>query len=53
MLRYATGLPVSIADGPLSCVAMAWSALEEMKKLSMFCPVWARLNKRPSSRVGN
>ena len=34
VLRYATGLPVSIADGPLSCVAMGTGmALEEMKKL--------------------
>ncbi len=34
VLRYATGLPVSLADGPLSCVAMGTGrALEEMKKL--------------------
>jgi len=34
VLRYATGLPVSIADGPLSCVAIGTGrALEEMKKL--------------------
>ncbi len=34
ILRYATGLPVSIADGPLSCVALGTGrALEEMKKL--------------------
>ncbi len=34
VLRYATGLPVSIADGPLSCVAKGTGrALEEMKKL--------------------
>ena len=34
VLRYATGLPVSIADGPLSCVALGTGrALEEMKKL--------------------
>lgn len=34
VLRYATGLPVSIANGPLSCVAMGTGrALEEMKKL--------------------
>ena len=34
VLRYATGLPVSIADGPLSCVAMGTGrALDEMKKL--------------------
>ena len=34
VLRYATGLPVSIADGPRSCVAMGTGrALEEMKKL--------------------
>ena len=34
VLRYATGLPVSIADGPLSCVVLGTGrALEEMKKL--------------------
>ncbi len=34
VLRYATGLPVSIADSPLSCVALGTGrALEEMKKL--------------------
>ena len=34
LLRYATGLPVSIADNPLSCVALGTGrALEEMKKL--------------------
>jgi rod shape-determining protein MreB and related proteins len=34
VLRYATGLPVSIADGPLQCVALGTGrALEEMKKL--------------------
>jgi len=34
VLRYATGLPVSIADGPLSCVAKGTGrALEEMKKV--------------------
>ena len=34
VLRYATGLPVSIADNPLSCVALGTGrALEEMKKL--------------------
>src|SRR5271165_173047 len=34
VLRHATGLPVSIADDPLSCVALgAGRALEEMKTL--------------------
>jgi rod shape-determining protein MreB len=34
VLLHATGLPVSIADGPLSCVALGTGrALEEMKKL--------------------
>jgi rod shape-determining protein MreB len=34
VLRYATGLPVSIADDPLSCVALgSGRALEEMKML--------------------
>jgi len=34
VLRYATGLPVSIADLPLQCVALGTGiALEEMKKL--------------------
>jgi rod shape-determining protein MreB len=34
VLRHATGLPVSIADDPLSCVAMGTGkALEEMKAL--------------------
>ena len=34
VLRYATGLPVSIADDPLSCVALgSGRALEEMKTL--------------------
>jgi len=34
VLRYATGLPVSIADEPLQCVAMGTGrALEEMRKL--------------------
>jgi rod shape-determining protein MreB len=34
VLRYATGLPVSIADNPLSCVALgSGRALEEIKKL--------------------
>jgi rod shape-determining protein MreB len=35
VLRYATGLPVSIADLPLQCVALGpGRALEEMKQLS-------------------
>ena len=34
VLRYATGLPVTIADGPLSCVALGTGrAMEEIKKL--------------------
>jgi rod shape-determining protein MreB and related proteins len=34
VLRHATGLPVSIADNPLSCVALGTGrALEEMKTL--------------------
>ena len=34
VLLHATGLPVSIAEGPLSCVALGTGrALEEMKKL--------------------
>ncbi len=34
VLRYATGLPVSIADNPMSCVVLGTGrALEEMKKL--------------------
>lgn len=34
VLRVSTGLPVSIADDPLSCVALGTGrALEEMKKL--------------------
>jgi len=34
VLRHATGLPVSIADDPLSCVVMGTGrAMEEMKKL--------------------
>ncbi len=34
VLRYATGLPVSIADNPLSCVALGTGrVLEDMKKL--------------------
>jgi rod shape-determining protein MreB len=34
VLRHATGLPVSLADDPLSCVALGTGrALEEMKKL--------------------
>lgn len=34
VLRYATGLPVSVADDPLSCVAYGTGrALEEMKTL--------------------
>jgi len=34
VLRYATGLPVSIAENPLSCVVLGTGrALEEMKKL--------------------
>ena len=34
VLRYATGLPVSIADTPLQCVALGTGrALEEMKDL--------------------
>ena len=34
VLRYATGLPVSIADSPLQCVALGTGrALEEMKDL--------------------
>ena len=34
ILRHATGLPVSIADDPLSCVALGTGrALEEMKTL--------------------
>ncbi len=35
VLRHATGLPVSIADDPLSCVALgSGRALEEMRTLS-------------------
>jgi rod shape-determining protein MreB len=34
VLRHSTGLPVSIADDPLSCVALgAGRCLEEMKAL--------------------
>ena len=34
VLRHATGLPVSIADDPLSCVVLGTGrALEEMKRL--------------------
>jgi rod shape-determining protein MreB len=34
VLRHSTGLPVSIADDPLSCVALGTGrALEEMKTL--------------------
>ena len=34
VLRHATGLPVSIADEPLTCVALgSGRALEEMKTL--------------------
>jgi len=34
VLRHATGLPVSIADDPLSCVALGTGrCLEEMKTL--------------------
>ena len=34
VLRQATGLPVSIADDPLTCVALGTGrALEEMKTL--------------------
>jgi rod shape-determining protein MreB len=34
VLRHATGLPVSIADDPLSCVALGTGrALEEMKRM--------------------
>lgn len=34
VLRHATGLPVTLADDPLSCVVLGTGrALEEMKKL--------------------
>ncbi|MGE4561943.1 MAG: rod shape-determining protein, partial [Rhodospirillales bacterium] len=34
VLRHSTGLPVSIADNPLSCVVLGTGrALEEMKRL--------------------
>ena len=34
VLRHATGLPVTIADDPLSCVVLGTGhALEEMKTL--------------------
>ncbi len=34
VLRHATGLPVSIAEDPLSCVALGTGrALEEMKRM--------------------
>jgi rod shape-determining protein MreB len=34
VLRHATGLPVSIADDPLTCVALGTGrCLEEMKTL--------------------
>jgi rod shape-determining protein MreB len=34
VLRHATGLPISIADDPLTCVALgAGRALEEMNAL--------------------
>ena len=39
VLRHATGLPVSIADDPLSCVVLGTGrALEEMKRLKTFSP---------------
>src|SRR6266705_1437395 len=42
VLRHATGLPVSIADDPLSCVALGTGrALEEMKTLkNVLINVW-------------
>jgi rod shape-determining protein MreB and related proteins len=42
VLRHATGLPVSIADDPLSCVALGTGrALEEMKTLkNLLINVW-------------
>ncbi len=34
VLRYATGIPVSVADQPLSCVALgSGRALEELRTL--------------------
>ena len=36
VLRHATGLPVSIAENPLSCVVLgSGRALEEMKTLKL------------------
>ena len=42
VLRHATGLPVSIADDPLSCVALGTGrTLEEMKTLkSVLINTW-------------
>ena len=40
VLRHATGLPVSIADDPLSCVVLGTGrALEEMKRLKNVLPL--------------
>jgi rod shape-determining protein MreB and related proteins len=34
VLRHSTGLPVSVADDPLSCVALGTGrALEDMKRM--------------------
>ena len=34
VLRYATGLPISVADQPLSCVALgSGRALDELRTL--------------------
>jgi rod shape-determining protein MreB len=42
VLRYATGLPVSIAEEPLSCVVLGTGrALEEMKKLRNVLTIFA------------
>ena len=42
VLRHATGLPVSIADDPLTCVALgSGRALEEMKTLkNVLLNIW-------------
>src|SRR5215472_14946770 len=42
VLRHATGLPISIADDPLTCVALGTGrALEEMKTMkNMLVNMW-------------
>ena len=53
VIRHATGLPVSIADDPLSCVALGTGrVLEEMKTLKNLL-IFAMVSRLAATSVRN